>query len=698
MSLEDSALGDEPANSLRRRTPLLAGWLLALTLAALVTLQGLAILPLTRQTLTVADLRPFEGVTYSASIPPPGYLAVPQPAGQLYENGRPTPFPMSPDRGAVIRLGNGRYSVEGSRLFVSATDNSDPRTNGRLYTFVRPTPVSRLLVLGAWAVALLVTVKVCLRFRRTVLRILWKPPFALPAAVLLVVVGANRAWLFFEYPIAAVHPDSASYYAAAEAIGSGAWPGFGVRPPVYPLFLKVVFSVVDRVMAAAVLQTLLSIAAAMLLVWAAYRWSPVLAVPAALAMAGFLCGNAPMEHDTAMLSESLYTTLLMLSFSGLLLAIRRRDHPRPLATASTTMALAILTRPAGTFLVVTYAVVLAWLFWSRYRSRAIAAFATPLPALLLLMCTYNWRTVGSFAVSTWGEANLAVATFTYWQPDPTYPPRVNQDIGMIQTFVAQRITDVGSDAKLLDRSWDVRELSRIFVLGFHGHALDIAMGLGERGYEATGRQWIRRIAFDSIRKRPLVYAKFVYAMLYNYFRPWPEYDFKEYIVNRVQNLFVNRSYSVRNASPLLVRTAKEFADASPPPGVVVAEFDPEKMTDARESILIAPSPGWRLYRLTYSIRRVGFETWLWRIALFAALIASAFTLVRTRGHHAASFAIFVMTVSTVGAALVVSLVEYSQPRYSYPMEWTYALSAALLPLVFRRPGSVAGGDGNGAAG
>jgi hypothetical protein len=44
--------------------------------------------------------------------------------------------------------------------------------------------------------------------------------------------------------------------------------------------------------------------------------------------------------------------------------------------------------------------------------------------------------------------------------------------------------------------------------------------------------------------------------------------------------------------------------------------------------------------------------------------------------------VFVLTASAVGASLVVSLVEYSNPRYSYPMEWVYGLAVVLFPLLF----------------
>ena len=46
-------------------------------------------------------------------------------------------------RPIVERFGAGRFSAVGETLVFSATDNSDPRSNGRRYSVVRPTPIRR---------------------------------------------------------------------------------------------------------------------------------------------------------------------------------------------------------------------------------------------------------------------------------------------------------------------------------------------------------------------------------------------------------------------------------------------------------------------------------------------------------------------------------------------------------------------------
>lgn len=289
-----------------------------------------------------------------------------------------------------------------------------------------------------------------------------------------------------------------------------------------------------------------------------------------------------------------------------------------------------------------------------------------------------------FAPTTWGEANLAVATFLYWETDPLYPAAINTDIERIRENIAERHAVTKQDATLLDRSWDPGELSPIFVNSFNGPALDIAMTMGGGRYKTADREWIRRIAFDSIRKHPVYYAKFVVSMLYLYFKPAPDDDFRVYLQNRAWLFYVARHYSPEKGKAFMVRLGKEFAREPPPPTLIITESDPNVPMNLSERILIPPTVGWRVYYLTHLARHAFFEFWAWPICMFVGLIASLIVLARTRFRHDGAFVLFIITISAVGASLVVSLVEYSQPRYSYPMEWVYGMSAVLLPLLLMR--------------
>jgi hypothetical protein len=408
-------------------------------------------------------------------------------------------------------------------------------------------------------------------------------------------------------------------------------------------------------------------------------------------MALYLFSVTAMEHDSAMLSESLYATWLMFGFGALVMGLRTFGAVW-LALASTGLALAILTRPAGMFLVVSYLLVAAWLVWRQAGRRAIAAFMIPFPLLLVSMSVYNMKVVRAFAPTTWGEANLAVATFLYWEQDPAYPADINQSIQRIREIIAERYAVTNLDRGLLDRTWDPEALAPIFVQSFNGPALDVAMRMGG-DYDTVGRRWIRRIAFDSIAKHPDYYAKFFVSMMYLYFKPASEFDFRAYLLNRAYLFYVVRQFSPENGDAFMVRLGKEFASAVPPAHVIITDPDPKASIALSDRILLPATRGWRVYFLTHAVRRVLAPTWFWSIGLGIMLVTSTATLAFTRFRHDGAFLVFIVTISAFGAALVVSMVEYSQPRYSHPMEWTYGLSLVMLPLLFMRsvPGRTAPG-------
>ena len=659
-------------------------WLLTVLPGVLMTLHSFAILPLYHSTVALRQIEPAQGFAYVSALPVRTYPSPTEPDLIVQEDGRTVPFPNMPGWGTVATNGLGRFHLNGDLLFFSATDNSDPRANGRTYTVRRPTPLPRRLVQVSWLLAFIGTFVFIASSFSALLRLAARPPFAVPALLLVALVIANRAWFFIDFPIVAIHPDSGGYYAVAEQLGSGVLPNFGNRPPVYPIFLKLVFSVVDRAMAMAAAQTAMSLLGGLMLGYSVFVWSPALSLPAAGLIALYLFGFTTMEHDTAMLSESLYASWLMLASSALVIGLRK-GKARWLGWSSTAMALAILTRPAGMFLVVTYLMVAAWLIWRRFRMRAIVAFLIPLPLLMMTMSAYNLRVVKAFAPSTWGEANLAVATFVYWETDPAYPAEINADIARIQAIMRERMAITKLDRSVLDRTWDPVQTSPIFVQSFNAAALDIAQMMGGN-YETTGRVWIRRIAFDSIRKHAGYYWKFIYAMIYNYYKPSPDYDFRVYLQNRAGMIYVNHHFSPEKKNEFMVRLGKEYATGAPPPALVITNADPNAEVDLGERVIVTPTRGWRIYELTHLLRFRLFEYWIWSWSILAGVIVSLVCLVRTRLRDDAAFGLFIVSISAVGASLVVSLVEYSQPRYSYPMEWAYPVCALLIiVVVFVRP-------------
>jgi hypothetical protein len=181
-------------------------------------------------------------------------------------------------------------------------------------------------------------------------------------------------------------------------------------------------------------------------------------------------------------------------------------------------------------------------------------------------------------------------------------------------------------------------------------------------------------------------------MLYQYFRPWQEDDFRWNIINRSRALFVERLYSGDKGNPVATRMAKELAEGAPPATVIITNPDPAVPLEMGDRILLTPTTGWRLYELTLLLRRTVFSSWMWPALAMGVLVLSTVVLIGSHGRNVAVFGAWITTISMVGASLVVSLVEYSQPRYSYPMEWVYYVAPLLLALVIAQRSASPAGD------
>ncbi len=81
---------------------------------------------------------------------------------RLFEDGNPLPGAHSPHQ-EIADLGGGRYSHWGRAIIFSASDGSDPNTNGRSYSYTAQSRVNPLLLYVGWGLLILVAVKALYR-------------------------------------------------------------------------------------------------------------------------------------------------------------------------------------------------------------------------------------------------------------------------------------------------------------------------------------------------------------------------------------------------------------------------------------------------------------------------------------------------------------------------------------------------------
>ena len=527
-----------------------------------------------------------------------------------------------------------------------------------------------------------VTFIIVARHRHIMIELVKAPPFIIPSIIFLFGFLINRLWVVTDFPILEIHPDSLTYFALVEEIGERLLINFGIRPIMYPLFMKTVFMLSNTNFALLVAQNVVSFLSGLILIYSIYVWRKWISYLAVFFVYGYLSGITSLEYDTSMLSESLYTSLLILSFSFLIIGLFPGRKSGYLAASSVAMACVILTRPSGIFLIVTYVLVLLYIVSTKYGIESILSYSIPFPVILTLVCVYNYFAIGAFSLTTWGEANLAVATFTYWEEDSSYPNEINQKISEIKSIIDKRFEIADKDKKKIDTSWDHEYLSGYFVEGFNGEALNVAMQMGAKEiYGAENRNWVRTVSIDSVKKHPFFYIKFVMTMLINYYTLPAETDFRQYIYNRANLIYIDEHYSGKRDTPIIMtHIGKEYSNTAPPDTIIIINRSPE--TRLTDRMILKETAGWKLYYVMQQLRQKYFSPIPWVVLFFATFFFASGKLIYKRGHDLGAFMIFIIGVSNIGAGLLVSLVEYSQPRYSYPMEWAYYTVVMLAPLLF----------------
>jgi hypothetical protein len=88
-----------------------------------------------------------------------------------------------------------------------------------------------------------------------------------------------------------------------------------------------------------------------------------------------------------------------------------------------------------------------------------------------------------------------------------------------------------------------------------------------------------------------------------------------------------------------------------------------------------------IYRKFRALHGFLFRNRLWVVLAALMLLASSVLLVASRFRDRDSFLVFLLTTAMVGAGLVVTLVQCTADRYSYPTEFIHYLLPAFVPSL-----------------
>jgi hypothetical protein len=490
-------------------------------------------------------------------------------------------------------------------------------------------------------------------------------------ATFLVVVSfiVTRLPFFLHFRMVDVAIDYWSYFDIVRQARHGDWPKLTLRTPGYPLFLAAVLSISWRAMTVVFAQCAVTLIAALGTLVCFVRADRRLAYPAAFALIGFTSSMHSVVFDTTLMSESLYCSLIMLSFGTLTLAILR-GGAWACAGASFAMTGCLLTRPAGFFLFGTYGLVLGWLLLRRQPRRHVLAFALPLAIVVLATCAYNRLTIGAFTVTPFGAVNLLGAVATYIEEDPEAPADVNAAVREIRDSMTPE------DRAAVFTSHDPDALCIVFTR-YYDAAIYTHMAKVPIDYmELT--QIYKRLGRLAIRRHPDIYLKFVGVNFYKFyenalFAPNLYAD----MVVRYDRLYVRRDLAAGLPEGVRRDLLLEYWDPAPQPHV------------RRMGMQTVVDDTWsrRLHERFNQVHDAIFSRAIWFLGALLLFPVAIWKLIRTRARDAGAFLVVAHLSALAGAGLVIAFVQMPMTRYGAPALVLGYLTPLYLCLLARRRSS-----------
>ncbi|MBF0488639.1 MAG: glycosyltransferase family 39 protein [Nitrospirae bacterium] len=516
----------------------------------------------------------------------------------------------------------------------------------------------------------------------------------------------TRLPFYLYYPMVTLTPDSWTYARPAYFMLHGALPQFDHRTPGFPLFIAMLFKIFTNPsdLTIVLAQGIISISSLLFLLYVINRKYPGEAIYAAVAIAGYSTSITFLWYESNYMAESLYISFLVLFYAFLILALHNKRALTWMAV-SFIMGYIVWIRPAGLFILLIGAGAAALLIKNRYPKKTIAALIVPCAMMLVILAGYNRFTIGSFTVSPFGPHNLFSLTIPFMQTDGRLPTDVNK---AIVESVNKRVSD--EQRRIVRDSWDISALHEAFDTTY---AYNLAITFEflksvkpKKANPATPMMGLypvlNEIAMVQIKKRPLIYMKFVGVMFGYYLTNirLEEADIEggkniyEKIIPYAAYALIAYHNTIRESSdrqPLGDRavvawTLNEYLSPFPPKMENVFLFH-SGVGDNVTTLLSVNDVKTPLMAASIMYRRYHwliFRNVLWVGVYVVVLAYGVCVLLRRRFMDRDAFIIAALCAAPLFSALLTSAVTTASVRYSCPAEIGYYLPAALLPILWRQ--------------
>jgi hypothetical protein len=499
-------------------------------------------------------------------------------------------------------------------------------------------------------------------------------PATLAAALALVLAAfvVTRLPFLIDWRLPLAFPDTATYLWPLETIESGGLPRFDLRTAGYPLFwwlCRWVSHNIDFVIHAQMTISFVVSLACLAVMW---KYRPRLVLSVAVGLAVFVSANAHLMWDVALLSESIFTSALLVWMVALFLAMETRSVWF-LGATSVAGAVAVSLRPSAVHLLGVMFVLAVWMYRQQFGARRLAVWLGPVVAAVAAMVLYNQVTIRIAALSGGSTWAYLWSTTLYLDPDPQLLPQINEAVAAKNAALSER------DRAIIYGATDLRQFRDAVER-------NIGAGIGQIADRLTGwpsrtgwrymeyRAELQQAVRTSIRRRPRVYLRNLVGTFLDNFRfiavPHPNYYVAFPATDLYRDAFVAPPFWVRNLggyyNPPVPSGVRVEPDGSGAPRVVAPE--------SRLARLYAPFSDWR--------SRI-FENAFWSWTVPASGIAVLLLVVRERRLSIAAIVWLAFLAAVAGNAFMAALIGHTEPRYAQPLHIMNYLAVAFLPPYLR---------------
>ena len=386
--------------------------------------------------------------------------------------------------------------------------------------------------------------------------------------------------------------------------------------------------------------------------------------------------------EKAILTEGIFVNFLLLNAALLILSLKK-NRQLFWIMYSASIAVLILIRPAALFLFGIVLILLISFFVNKYKFKFYLSLILPLSVIILGLCFYNYYTLRLFTITPFGEANLSGVTIIFMEPSDEYPEIVNEAIRNTLDSIPR------TDKNYVKNSWGISKLYHTFNDNFYKQVkfTDYLMKLDPELSFTAIQPIMRKVSLDAIKNNPKAYLKFVMSNFLFFFNNQRiTMGFYEQLMNIYKRTVIDEKYTKELESGSWRMMSSDRSDNEKVLALFSEEITGQKtlenvITTEDGSVEIKNGFYKTVFEFAEKIYNVVFRNIFWIILYFVVFGLSIYKLYQSGLKNADALIPFLLSMTYLFKAVLVSLVEVSLSRYSYTVEFVFYFSLPFLLIM-----------------